>query len=86
MGVALGQVLEAITALGGRMGDVIRTRIYVVNRADCDAVGKVHREWFDDVRPAATMVLVAGLLDEEMLVEVEVEARVRSAKPYDHRG
>jgi enamine deaminase RidA (YjgF/YER057c/UK114 family) len=43
-------------------------------------------ERFADVHPAATMVLVAGLLDEEMLVEVEVEARVRSAKPYDHRG
>jgi len=86
MGVALGQVLDAITALGGSLGDVIRTRMYVVNRADCDAVGRVHGERFADVRPAATMVLVAGLLDEQMLVEVEVEARVGSAKPYDRRG
>ena len=86
MRVALEHVLEAITALGGTLGDVIQTRIYVVNRADCDAIGRVHSERFADVHPAATMVLVAGLLDEEMLVEVEVEARVRSAKPYDHRG
>lgn len=86
MRVALEHVLEAITALGGTLGDVIQTRIYVVNRADCDAIGRVHGERFADVHPAATMVLVAGLLDEEMLVEVEVEARVRSAKPYDHRG
>ena len=86
MRVALEHVLEAITALGGTLGDVIQTRIYVVNRADCDAIGRVHGEQFVDVHPAATMVLVAGLLDEEMLVEVEVEARVRSAKPYDHRG
>jgi len=86
MRVALEHVLEAITALGGMLGDVIQTRIYVVNRADCDAIGRVHGERFADVHPAATMVLVAGLLDEEMLVEVEVEARVRSAKPYDHRG
>lgn len=82
MVVAMDSVLEAITALGGSLGDVIRTRIYVVNRADCDAIGRVHGERFDRVRPAATMIVVAGLLDEEMLVEVEAEARVRSAKPY----
>jgi enamine deaminase RidA (YjgF/YER057c/UK114 family) len=86
MAVALDYVLEAVRALGGTRGDVIRTRIYVVNRADLDAVGRVHGERFADVRPAATMVLVAGLLDEQMLVEVEVGARVRSAKPYDHQA
>jgi len=86
MRLALDHVLDAITALGGSLGDVIRTRMYVVNRVDCEAVGRVHGERFADVRPAATMILVAGLLDEEMLVELEVEARVRSAKPYDHRG
>ena len=86
MRVALDNVLDAVTALGGTPGDVIRTRIYVVNRADCEAVGRVHGERLADVRPAATMVLVAGLLDEAMLVEVEVEARVGSAKPYDHDG
>lgn len=82
MGVALDNVLDAITALGGTRGDVIRTRMYVVNRADCDGVGRVHGERFADVRPAATMILVAGLLDQEMLVEVEAEARVGSAKPF----
>jgi len=86
MGMALDSVLAAVTALGGSLGDVIQTRMYVVNRADCDAVGRVHGERFADIRPVATMIVVAGLLDEEMLVEVEVEARVRSAKPYDHRG
>jgi enamine deaminase RidA (YjgF/YER057c/UK114 family) len=86
MRLALEHVREAVTALGGTLGDVVQTRIYVVNRADCDAVGRVHGECFSEVRPAATMVLVAGLLEEAMLVEVEVEARVRSAKPYDHRG
>ena len=86
MRLALKHVDEAVTALGGSLEDVIQTRIYVVNRADCDAVGRVHGERFSEVRPAATMVIVAGLLDDDMLVEVEVEARVRSAKPYDHRG
>jgi len=82
MGVALDNLLGALAALGGTPGDVIRTRVYVVNRADCAAVGKVHGDRFADVRPAATMVLVAGLLDEQMLVEVECEARVGSAKPF----
>lgn len=82
MAVALDSVLGAIVALGGSLGDVIRTRVYVVNRADCSAVGKVHGQRFAAVRPAATMVLVAGLLDEQMLVEVECEARVGSAKSY----
>ena len=86
MRLALDHVFEAIMALDGALGDVIQTRMYVVNRADCDTVGRVHGERFAEVRPAATMLIVAGLLDEEMLVEVEVEARVRSAKPYDHRG
>jgi enamine deaminase RidA (YjgF/YER057c/UK114 family) len=81
MGVAMEHALEAITALGGTLGDVIQTRIYVVNRSDCQAVGRVHGERFAEVRPAATMVLVAGLLDEEMLVEVEAEARVRQPSP-----
>ncbi|MDQ1536756.1 MAG: hypothetical protein QOE58_1149 [Actinomycetota bacterium] len=86
MRVALDTALNAITALGGSPGDVIRTRIYLVHRADCDTVGRIHAERFADVRPASTMILVAGLIDEEMLVEVEVEARVGSAKPYGHRG
>jgi enamine deaminase RidA (YjgF/YER057c/UK114 family) len=79
LSVALDTALGSVTALGGSIGDVILTRIYVVSRADCDSVGRVHGERFADVRPAATMVLVAGLIDEEMLVEVEVEARVGSA-------
>jgi enamine deaminase RidA (YjgF/YER057c/UK114 family) len=86
MAQALDQVFEAVKALGGTLGDVIATRVYVVSRADCDPVGRVHGERFADVRPVATMIVVAGLLDEQMLVEVEVEARVRSAKPYLHRG
>lgn len=81
MGVALDTAIGAIEALGGDIGDVILTRMYVVNRSDVAAVGRVHGERFAEVRPAATMVLVVGLLDEQMLVEVEVEAHVVSAGP-----
>jgi enamine deaminase RidA (YjgF/YER057c/UK114 family) len=80
MRVALDNALDAVTALDGRISDVIRTRMYVVNRADCDVVGRVHGERFADVRPAATMVLVAGLVDEAMLVEVELEACIETAR------
>jgi len=86
MRLALEHAVDAIVALGGILEDVILTRMYVVDRADCDAVGLVHAHRFADVRPAATMVLAAGLLDEQMLVEVEVEAQVGSAAPCDHPG
>jgi enamine deaminase RidA (YjgF/YER057c/UK114 family) len=69
-------VLEAVEALGGRREDVIRTRIYVVDAADWDAVGRAHGETFGEVFPAATMVVVAGLLDPRWRVEIEAEAEV----------
>jgi enamine deaminase RidA (YjgF/YER057c/UK114 family) len=74
MRVALDVALDAVTSLGGSAGDVVRTRMYVVDRGDCESVGVVHGERFAEVRPAATMVVVSGLIDEAMLVEVELEA------------
>jgi enamine deaminase RidA (YjgF/YER057c/UK114 family) len=76
MRVALDTGVGAVISMGGRAEDVVRTRMYVVRRADCEAVGLVHGELFAQVRPAATMVLVSGLIDEAMLVEVELEACV----------
>lgn len=69
-------ILEAVTALGGSRDDVIRTRIYVVDAADWDAVGRAHGEVFGEVFPAATMVVVAGLLDPRWRVEIEAEAEL----------
>ena len=66
--------LDALEQAGVAKEQVIRTRMFVVNREDTDAVGRAHGEVFADVRPAATMVLVAGLLHPDHLVEVEVEA------------
>jgi enamine deaminase RidA (YjgF/YER057c/UK114 family) len=68
--------LQALEELGGAPGDVVRTRQYVVDAADADAVGAVHGEIFRDIRPASTMVVVAGLLDPRWRVEVEVDAVV----------
>lgn len=68
--------LEALAGLGGSRADVIRTRQYIVSADDADAVGLVHGETFGTVRPASTMVVVAGLLDPRWKVEVELDAVV----------
>lgn len=68
--------LAALTELGGRVEDVVRTRMYVARADVADAVGAVHGEVFGGVRPASTMVVVAGLLDPRWVVEVELDAVV----------
>ena len=74
------QVLENVrTALeraGARLEHVVRTRMYVRNVGDWEAVGRVHGEYFGTIRPASTMVEVSGLVDPQMLVEIEVDAYV----------
>lgn len=70
---------EAIEALDGAVTDVVRTRMFIVNTEDADDIGRAHRELFGGSEPAATMVVVAGLLDPHWLVEIEVEAVVGSS-------
>lgn len=67
---------EAIHALGGSVSDVVRTRMFITDAAAADEVGRAHRELFGASEPAATMVVVAALLDPGWLVEIEVEAVV----------
>jgi len=69
-------VVAAVEALGGRARDVIRTRMYLTDGRDWEAVGRAHGEVFQEARPAATMVVVAALLDPAWRVEVEAEAEV----------
>jgi enamine deaminase RidA (YjgF/YER057c/UK114 family) len=71
---AFGIALDALATAGASVEDVIRTRMYVTDRAHADAVGRAHGEVFATVRPAATLVIVAGLIHPDMLVEVEAEA------------
>ncbi|MGP1354729.1 MAG: RidA family protein [Parasphingopyxis sp.] len=66
----------AVEELGGSLADVVRTRMFVTDAADGDAIGAVHGEIFGDVRPAATMVVVAALLRPEWRVEIEAEAEI----------
>ena len=74
------QVLENVRAAleraGARLEHVVRTRMYVRNVGDWEAIGRVHGEYFGAIRPASTMVEVSGLVDPEMLVEIEVDAYV----------
>jgi enamine deaminase RidA (YjgF/YER057c/UK114 family) len=67
-------ISTALAELGASVSDVVRTRQYVVSAEVADAVGAVHGEVFGDVRPASTMVVVAGLLDPRWVVEVEADA------------
>ncbi|RED15191.1 RidA family protein [Parasphingopyxis lamellibrachiae] len=69
-------IVAAIEELGGSANDVVRTRMFVTDAADGDAIGAVHGEIFGDVRPAATMVVVAALLRPEWRVEIEAEAEL----------
>jgi len=73
-------ILAAIEELGGSAADVVRTRMYITDPADADAIGAVHGELFRDVRPASTMVVVAALLRPEWRIEIEAEALIADSK------
>lgn len=69
-------IVAALGEAGASSADVVRTRIYLTDRDDVDAVSRVHGEVFGAVQPAATMVVVAGLVDPRWRVEIEAEAVV----------
>ncbi|MEV6973510.1 RidA family protein [Kitasatospora sp. NPDC093806] len=71
---AFGTARAALERFGLTLADVVRTRTYVTHVRDCDEVVRAHKSLFDQVRPAATMVVVAGLADPRALVEVELDA------------
>jgi enamine deaminase RidA (YjgF/YER057c/UK114 family) len=72
---AFAVVEAALAEAGFALGDVVRTRMYLVDPADIAAVTAVHGELFGEVRPAATLVIVARLMTASLRVEVEVDAR-----------
>ena len=73
---ALRIIEAALKQLDATMRDVVRTRIYVTNIADWEAIGAAHGAFFRDIRPAATMIEVSRLIDPALLVEIEAEAIV----------
>jgi len=73
---ALATIERALGEAGAALADVVRTRMYVTDLARWEEVGRAHGETFGAIRPVATLVQVAGLVDPEMLVEIEAEAYV----------
>jgi len=71
---AIGNAAEALTGLGASLADVVQTRMYVTDISRWQEFGRAHGDVFGDVRPAATMIEVAALIEPGMLIEVEVVA------------
>ena len=70
------KIRNALNDAGSKISDVIRTRMYLTDINDWETVARVHGDIFSDIKPVSTLVEVSGLIDEELLIEIEVSAVV----------
>ena len=79
-------IQQALHGAGATLDDVVRTRMFLTRVEDWETVGRVHGEFFSKIRPAATMVVVAGLLNPSWRIEIEVDAVIQNAEELSQEG
>lgn len=83
---ALRRIETALADCGATLGDVVRTRMFVTDITQWEAVAAAHREAFGDVRPAATMVEVSALIAPDLLIEIEADAYLAESEAGSSGG
>lgn len=77
----LAKIERALAEAGATLRDVVRTRIFMTDITQWEAVGRAHGEYFRDIRPVSTMVEVSRLIDPAHLIEIEVDAEIDPLSP-----